>query len=154
MVLCAPYRTINSPHGSTLPGIALMISLAKYFSTRTYWAKDIIFVISDLNLVGTQAWLDAYHGMKKSSVLDYGVLEGRSGPIQAAINLEIHGLKNTRIEIKIEGLNGQLPNLDLFNVAVEIASRESITPTFHGKSHLFVNDGWELYKDYATTVGN
>lgn len=136
--------------------MALIIALAKYFSTKTYWAKDIIFLIGDRELVGIQAWLNAYHDMGKSSssVLDYGFLEAVSGPIQGAVNLEIHGTKNARLELKIEGLNGQLPNLDLFNVAVELATRESVTPTFHGNSQPYTTDGWESWKQYAYTTGN
>jgi glycosylphosphatidylinositol transamidase len=101
-----------------------------------------------------QSWLNAYHHIDKSSVLDHGILESRSGPIQAAINLEIHSEITSRIDIKIEGLNGQLPNLDLFNVAVELCTRESITPTFHGHSQPMESDKYELWKEYATTTGS
>ncbi|CAG2122301.1 unnamed protein product, partial [Medioppia subpectinata] len=123
LVLSAPYRTKLSPHSSTLPGIALMIALSKYFLRQTYWAKDIIFLISEYELIGMQSWLNAYHNIDTTPVLDHGILESRSGPIQAAINLEIHSSVSSHLDIKIEGLNGQLPNLDLFNVAVELCTR-------------------------------
>ncbi|RWS11061.1 glycosylphosphatidylinositol anchor attachment 1 protein-like protein [Dinothrombium tinctorium] len=156
IVLSTPYRGFDSIHGTTLPGIAMMIAIAKYFLSKNYWAKDIIFLISDHELVGMQAWLDAYHDIEKNaySSIDYEKLEGRSGPIQGAINLEIHSDQNSRVELKIEGLNGQLPNLDLFNVAVELATRESITPTFHGQSHPFAADHWEIWKEHALTIGS
>ena len=35
----------------------------------SYWAKDIIFVISDGYLDGMQAWLGAYHGSEQYSKL-------------------------------------------------------------------------------------
>ena len=153
IVLSAPFRADDSPHGSSLPGIALMISLAKYFSSKNYWAKDIIFLIADHEMVGTQAWLNAYHDMDQSEVLNHGKLEAVSGAIQGAVNLEIHSHKMSRIDIKIEGLNGQLPNLDLFNVAVELATRESVTPTFHGLSHPYSGQPMEVWKQYATSIG-
>ncbi|KAI1301930.1 Glycosylphosphatidylinositol anchor attachment 1 protein [Halotydeus destructor] len=154
LVLSTPFRDGNSAHGSTLPGVALMIALANYFSRKTYWAKDIVFLISDHELVGVQAWLNAFHDMEDSNILKSGDLEARTGPIQAAINLEIHSTMSSRLEIKIEGLNGQLPNLDLFNVAVELATRESVTPTFHGESHPYVGDQLETWKQYAITTGS
>lgn len=58
-------------------------------------------------------------------------LPGRSGAIQAAINLEIPRDKIQYVNIKIEGLNGQLPNLDLFNLAVRLCRREQVLVTFH-----------------------
>ena len=42
IVLSSPYRTMDSPHGSTLPGIALMIALAKHFSS---WSKCLMLTI-------------------------------------------------------------------------------------------------------------
>jgi len=155
IVLSTPYRAPESAHGSTMPSVALMLALAKYFSTKSYWAKDIIFLVGDYELVGIQAWLMSYHDMGRSlsTVLDYGTLDGVSGPIQAAINLEIHGVRNSRLQLKIEGLNGQLPNLDLFNVVVELATRESVPPTFHGYSHPYTIDQWESWKQYALTTG-
>ncbi|CAG2112315.1 unnamed protein product, partial [Medioppia subpectinata] len=154
LVLSAPYRTKLSPHSSTLPGIALMIALSKYFLRQTYWAKDIIFLISEYELIGMQSWLNAYHNIDTTPVLDHGILESRSGPIQAAINLEIHSSVSSHLDIKIEGLNGQLPNLDLFNVAVELCTRESVSATFHGRSQPIETDDFELWKEYATTTAS
>jgi GPI-anchor transamidase subunit GAA1 len=56
-------------------------------------------------------------------------LPGRSGAIQAALNLEIGTDRVSRLDIRIEGLNGQLPNLDFVNTAVRLCRREGITPT-------------------------
>lgn len=110
-------------------------------------------MVNEHELVGIQAWLNAYHEERTNAVLDHGILEARSGAIQAAVNLEIHGDKLSQIEIKIEGLNGQLPNLDLFNVAVELCTRESITPTFHGYTHPVGMTNYEIWKQYALTTG-
>lgn len=28
---------------------------------QTYWAKDLIFLVTEMELMGIQAWLSAYH---------------------------------------------------------------------------------------------
>lgn len=149
LVLSAPF---DANVGPSLPSISLIISLAKYFSLKNYWAKDIIFLVSDEGLVGTQAWLNAYHDVGPNGVLVHEPLSGTSGPIQAAVNLEIDSRLISLIDVKIEGLNGQLPNLDLFNVAVELCTRESLTPTFHGTSHPYAGPEVDVWKQYARTI--
>lgn len=132
-----------------------MVSLAKYFTKGNYWAKDIIFLIADHELIGFKAWLDSYHGMKEASgIVDAEPLTAISGAIQAAINIEMKSSKISHLNLKIEGLNGQLPNLDLFNVAVELATRESVTPTFHGSSHPYSGRDFDVWKRYAITIGS
>ncbi|XP_013790376.1 glycosylphosphatidylinositol anchor attachment 1 protein-like [Limulus polyphemus] len=153
ILLSVPYRTPENQHGSTLPGIALMLSLAKFFRRQLYWAKDIIFLVTEHELVGFQAWLDAYHNSKTApGVLDSGELEGRSGAIQAAINLEIHSDKISHFDVKIEGQNGQLPNLDLFNLVVELSTRESVPSTFHQKSNPVESESWKGWKQAFSTL--
>lgn len=44
----------------------------------------------------------------------------RGGSIQAALNLEFKDLSSDKIELKLEGINGKLPNLDLFNAIIRI----------------------------------
>jgi len=53
-------------------------------------------------------------------------MAGRSGAIQAAINLEIPTETIGRLNIKPEGLNGQLPNLDLINTVVKLCKKENM----------------------------
>lgn len=74
-----------------------------------------------------QSWLEAYHNADISSpnpVLNSGSLEARAGSIQAAINLELQSFDLNYIDVKIEGLNGQLPNLDLVNLVQRIGVKE------------------------------
>lgn len=74
-----------------------------------------------------QAWLDAYHSCDSSQsnqILNSGNLEARAGSIQAAINLELQSFDLKYIDVKIEGLNGQLPNLDLVNLVQRIGVKE------------------------------
>lgn len=61
-----------------------------------------------------QAWLQAYHGSEECEVLKSGTLDATAGSIQAAVNLEIQNFDIDFIDVKIEGLNGQLPSKFLF----------------------------------------
>lgn len=160
LVLSSPLRVESkgkSNDKSTLPGISLLISLAEYFSTKNYWSKDLIFLIYEHDLIGCEAWLNAYYNLNddnnEDNLIQFSKLEERGGIIQAAINLEITSEKTPNLDIRIEGLNGQLTNLDLFNVVVELASRESIDATFHQLSHLFAPDQLEVWIEYAKSIG-
>lgn len=51
---------------------------------------------------------------------------GRSGAIQAAINLQLDDKDISSIEVLVESLNGQLPNLDLINMVVRLCRSERI----------------------------
>lgn len=102
--------------------------LAEYFSTKNYWSKDLIFLIYEHELIGCKAWLNSYFNLNNDlnqNLIKSEELVDRSGNIQAAINIDFTTQSTSNLDILIEGLNGQLPNLDLFNVVVEIASRES-----------------------------
>ncbi|XP_029052423.1 glycosylphosphatidylinositol anchor attachment 1 protein [Osmia bicornis bicornis] len=128
VVVSVPFRSINSIYLDTAPSVALLLAFAKFCRKQKYWAKDIIFLITEHEQLGIQAWLDAYHGVTSGSkgVLMAGDLSGRAGSIQAAINLELHSMKISSIDVKVEGLNGQLPNLDLFNLAQNMIAKEGI----------------------------
>ncbi|KAL0861754.1 hypothetical protein ABMA27_009230 [Loxostege sticticalis] len=160
LVVTAPFRSISSHQKGTTAGIALMLAFAQFARPQKYWAKDLIFLITEHEQLGMQAWLEAYHGLhndaetfytslggfwkpgtpswdfgKIGSVfnwgdhkkcLDPGKLKGRSGSIQAAINLEFHVPNIKYIEVKVEGLNGQLPNLDLVNLVHKLCVKSGI----------------------------
>jgi len=38
----------------------MMLSLARYFSLKTYWAKDIVFLLTEHDVYGMKAWLQGY----------------------------------------------------------------------------------------------
>nr|XP_022912699.1 glycosylphosphatidylinositol anchor attachment 1 protein [Onthophagus taurus] len=136
LVLSVPYRPPTSVHETTAASISIMMAFARFANREKYWAKDIIFLVTEHEQLGMQAWLEAYHGVScgKEGVLIAGDMKGRAGAIQAAINLEFHAPQISRIDIKIEGLNGQLPNLDLFNLASKMCWREGVPYTFKGRS--------------------
>lgn len=133
VVLTAPHRHPNSPLLNTDAGLAVLLSSAKFFRKQIYWAKDIIFLVTQHEFLGMQAWLEAYHGVTYGEgCLKAGQLPGRAGSIQAAINLELSSPRLTHLNVKVEGLNGQLPNLDLVNLVNRLAAREGVHQMFHG----------------------
>jgi GPI-anchor transamidase subunit GAA1 len=84
------------------------------------WSKDIILLLPPDSKTGTQAWADAYHDAHDSSRVTS--LPIKSGALQGAIAIDYpfeHRFKS--VHIVYDGVNGQLPNLDLINSVVSIA---------------------------------
>ncbi|XP_030754522.1 glycosylphosphatidylinositol anchor attachment 1 protein [Sitophilus oryzae] len=150
LVLSVPYRPPSSIYPPTLPSIAIALAFAKFAVRGKYWAKDIIFLVTDHEQLGVQAWLEAYYGVTcgNEGTLIHGDLKGRAGAIQAAINLELHSTKIGNIDIKIESLNGQLPNLDLVNLASKICAKEGVYYTFKGKGIKYIRNMYKEWKYY------
>jgi glycosylphosphatidylinositol transamidase len=70
---------------------------------------------------GPQAWVDAYHDAHSSH--NVASLPLKSGALQGAVVIDYpfdHRFES--IHIVYDGINGQLPNLDLFNTVASIAS--------------------------------
>lgn len=120
------------PDSTNSQAVGLLLSLAAHFRGQIYWAKDIIFLVTEHDLLGTEAWLEAYHdvnvtGMQSSS------LQGRAGAIQAAVALELSSDVVTSLDVIVEGLNGQLPNLDLLNLFQTFCQKGGLLCTLQGK---------------------
>ncbi|KAF9883468.1 Glycosyl phosphatidyl inositol protein transamidase complex subunit [Aspergillus nanangensis] len=118
IVLVAAWRTADDE--LNLNGVTLALTLARYFKRWSLWSKDIIFLFPPDSKTGTQAWIDAYHDMQPASVQP---LPLKSGALQGGVAMEYpfdHRFES--LHISYDGVNGQLPNLDLFNTAVSIAS--------------------------------
>uniref|UniRef100_A0A4W5MSZ9 Glycosylphosphatidylinositol anchor attachment 1 n=1 Tax=Hucho hucho TaxID=62062 RepID=A0A4W5MSZ9_9TELE len=79
------------------------LGLAQYFRSQITWAKDI-FLVNEHDLIGMQAW---------SRDTTTPTPLGRGGSIQAALSLEQSSDIITSLHLVLDGLNGQLPNLDL-----------------------------------------
>lgn len=78
-------------------------------------------MITSDSKAGPQAWVDAYHDEHSSQ--SAAPLPLKSGALQGVVvvdNALDHRFES--IHIVYDGINGQLPNLDLFNSAVHIAS--------------------------------
>ncbi|KAK7727882.1 Glycosyl phosphatidyl inositol protein transamidase complex subunit [Diaporthe eres] len=101
-------------------GVALLLTLARYFRRWSLWSKDIILVVPPDSLAGPQAWVDAYHDAHDTRRID--PLPMKSGALQGAIVLDyFQEHRFHSVHVVYDGINGQLPNLDLINSVVNIA---------------------------------
>lgn len=90
------------------------------------WSKDIILLVTPDTDSGPQAWISAYHSTHTEGV---DSLSLKSGALQGAISIDLP--LNHRFEklvISYDGINGQLPNLDLVNTAVAVSSGQMGIP--------------------------
>uniref|UniRef100_A0A8C3Q4D4 Uncharacterized protein n=1 Tax=Geospiza parvula TaxID=87175 RepID=A0A8C3Q4D4_GEOPR len=125
-----PYWSVlvrTGPYWSVLVSPQLPVSPG-----QVYWAKDLIFLVTEHDLLGTQAWLEAYHDVNLTDMRSGGV-PGRAGAIQAALALELSSDVVTSVDVAVEGLNGQLPNLDLLNLFHSFCLKSGLLCTFQGK---------------------
>ena len=119
IVLVAPWR--NPRDELNRNGLALALALMRYFKRWSLWSKDIILVVPPDSRTGTQAWVDAYHDAHDPRHV--APLPLKSGALQGALALDYpHEDRFESIHIIYDGVNGQLPNLDLINSIVHIAN--------------------------------
>ncbi|KAF3699415.1 Glycosylphosphatidylinositol anchor attachment 1 protein [Channa argus] len=144
LVLSAPC----SPGDNNNQAVGLLLGLAQYFRNQIYWAKDIIFLVNEHDLIGMQAWLEGYHHTNTTG-MDWSPLQGRGGSIQAALSLELSSDVITSLDLVLEGLNGQLPNLDLANLFYAFCQKIGVLCTIQGK--LQRND-WDTVSGYSHAV--
>ncbi|KAF1574188.1 UNVERIFIED_CONTAM: Glycosylphosphatidylinositol anchor attachment 1 protein, partial [Eudyptes robustus] len=144
LVLSVPCS--EGPHNNQAVG--LMLALASYFRGQIYWAKDIIFLVNEHDLLGMEAWLEAYHDVNVTEVRSSGTL-GRAGAIQAAISLELSSDVVTSFDVAVEGLNGQLPNLDLLNLFHAFCQKNGLLCTIQGKLQ---RSDWDSLPAYAHSL--
>lgn len=84
------------------------------------WSKDIIFLFPPDSKTGTQAWVDAYHDSHPQAWVSS--LPIKAGALQGAIAIDYPQESRFKaVHIVYDGVNGQLPNLDLINSIVHIA---------------------------------
>ncbi|NXY87309.1 GPAA1 protein, partial [Alcedo cyanopectus] len=144
LVLSAPCTP--GPHNNQAVG--LMLALAAYFRGQIYWAKDIIFLVNEHDLLGMEAWLESYHDVNLTEMRSPGTL-GRAGAIQAAIALELSSDVVTSVDVAVEGLNGQLPNLDLLNLFHAFCQKNGLLCTIQGKLQ---RSDWDSVPAYAHSL--
>ncbi|KAK5126259.1 hypothetical protein LTR85_010494 [Meristemomyces frigidus] len=152
MVLMAAWR--NSDGEVNYSGVALALTLARYFKRWSIWSKDIIVLIPADSTYGPEAWVSAYHSTAAdvTSARNVSALPIKGGALQAAVALDYPvgpwGHRFDKLDILYDGINGALPNLDLLNTAVSVASGQmGIGCSIHGmKSHS------DSYRDRLTTL--
>ncbi|KAL3955901.1 hypothetical protein ACCO45_008747 [Purpureocillium lilacinum] len=119
IVLVAAWRSVEGQLNRN--GVALALTLARYFKRWSLWSKDIIIVVPPDSKTGTQAWVDAYHDAHDSNKV--APLPLKSGALQGAIAIDYTSEQRFEgLHIIYDGTNGQLPNLDLINSIVNVAS--------------------------------
>lgn len=72
--------------------------------------------------------------------IDWSPLQGRGGSIQAALSLELSSNVITSLDLVLEGLNGQLPNLDLANLFYAFCQKIGVLCTIQGKVKFTLRD--------------
>ncbi|CAJ2508826.1 Uu.00g138520.m01.CDS01 [Anthostomella pinea] len=119
IVLVAAWKNVKDEFNRN--GLALALALTRYFRRWSLWSKDIILVIPPDSRMGTQAWVDAYHDAHDASRV--ASLPIKSGALQGAIAVDYpQDGRFESVHVVYDGVNGQLPNLDLINSVVNIAS--------------------------------
>ena len=119
VVLLAAWTNVDGEMNES--GVALTLALARYFKRWSLWSKDIIILITADSRAGPQAWVDAYHN--EHAFRKVSPLPVKSGALQGVVVIENvlhHGFES--LHVVYDGVNGQLPNLDLVNTAVSIAA--------------------------------
>ncbi len=152
MVLIAAWR--NFENEINYSGVALAITLARYFKRWSIWSKDIILLIPDDSTYGPEAWVSAYHSTSTeiTSTRNISSLPLKGGALQGAVALDYPagpwGQRFDKLDVLYDGINGALPNLDLLNTAVQIASSQmGITCTLHNMA-----DPGDSYRDRLTAI--
>ena len=99
------------------------------------WSKDIIFLVTPDPDSGPHAWISAYHSTHNHQTVES--LPLKSGALQGAVCIDLpFDHRFEKISISYDGVNGQLPNLDLVNTAVSVASGQmGIGTSIQGMHH-------------------
>lgn len=118
IVLVAAWENVKGETNRN--GIPLALTLLRYFKRWSLWSKDIILLITPDSIAGPQAWVDAYHDAHDPARVSS--LPLKSGLLQGAIAIDYaQEGRFDSVHIVYDGVNGQLPNLDLINSIVNIA---------------------------------
>ncbi|OAQ22996.1 Gaa1-like protein [Linnemannia elongata AG-77] len=168
LVLSASWRSRDKTTNTN--AIAMLLALGKTFKRGSHFSKDIIFVVSDGEAEGLQAWLKAYHGNEEHTYERHEEpLRVRSGAIQAALNLDFAGTGDyNALGIFFEGVNGQLPNLDMINTInlismgiapVELTLHDELIPYTDNMTKNYLNSLRKMlyqmkYQAVGTPTGN
>lgn len=122
MLLTVPWS--NTDGMLNVGAASLAVALGRFFSRWPVWSKNIIIVFSENPDASLRSWVEAYHTS----------LDLTGGSIEAAVVLDYPGSNDffEYIEVHYEGLNGELPNLDMVNIAVSIIEHEGMKVSLHG----------------------
>ncbi|KAI9150167.1 glycosylphosphatidylinositol transamidase [Paramyrothecium foliicola] len=126
IVLVAAWKNVEDVLNKN--GVALALTLARYFKRWSLWSKDIILVFPPDSRAGIQAWVDAYHDAHDPGHV--ASLPLKSGALQGALALDYaQEQRFEALHVIYDGTNGQLPNLDLINSINNIAGGQMSIPS-------------------------
>lgn len=126
MVLIAAWKNFEGEINYS--GVALALTMARYFKRWSIWSKDVILLIPEDSTYGPEAWVSAYHStdIAPTTSRNISALPIKAGALQGAVALDYPvgpwGKRFDKLDVLYDGINGALPNLDLINTAVQIAS--------------------------------
>ncbi|KAJ1919992.1 Glycosyl phosphatidyl inositol protein transamidase complex subunit [Mycoemilia scoparia] len=133
IVLCASLKTGNNE--SNYNAIKLLSSFAYYTTKVNYWAKDVIFLVTDSGEAGVEEWLRSYHERTGYSK-DASALKKRAGTIQSALAIELPPTKPaygySRMGTFYVSNTGQMPNLDYVNIVTSISRFQGLPSIYNG----------------------
>lgn len=131
LILVAPLRVYTQTKPQQLKanviGIAHTLAIGLALHRKPYMAKDLILLFPTAQENGTRAWLDAYFNTNPYVL----PLDAHAGSIQAGLALEFPHEKFYSIDLRHNGINGQLPNLDLINTIVQLCDKNSISTSLY-----------------------
>ncbi|KAK5957618.1 Glycosyl phosphatidyl inositol protein transamidase complex subunit [Knufia fluminis] len=134
IVIVAPVENFEGQLNTN--GVTLLLTLARYFSRWSLWSKDIILLVTPDTSTGPQAWIDAYLSQHDPGMVSS--LSLKSGAIQGVICVDFPFRHSFHaLHISYDGINGQLPNLDLINTAAQISTGQLGIPTLLQSQHLY-----------------
>ncbi len=111
------------------PFVLFLSGLLNVLLGWSLWSKDLIFLVPSESWAGPQAWVDAYHDAQPSSSSSpssasvlVDALPLKSGALQGVVAVDYpFDARFEGVHIVYDGVNGQLPNLDLVNTAAAVA---------------------------------
>nr|XP_002129998.1 glycosylphosphatidylinositol anchor attachment 1 protein [Ciona intestinalis] len=142
---------IPTTWGSLNHATGIAVLLARQIRGQMHWAKDIVFLFSDSGLNGIQAWLNEYHGISSSNI-KAAQLPSRAGAIQSAVVLNINDPNLSYLNLRIEGFNGQLPNLDLVNLVRKISQDNQMPIAINHKFSPYDPLSMESFKQFLLST--
>ncbi|KXT16433.1 hypothetical protein AC579_5140 [Pseudocercospora musae] len=147
MVMIAAWKNFDGEINYS--GVALALTMARYFKRWSIWSKDIFVLLPEDSTYGPEAWVSAYHSTTAVPTASRNVsaLSIKAGALQGAVALDYPvgpwGKRFDKLDVYYDGINGALPNLDLLNTAVQVASGQmGIGCSLHG-----ITDHKDNYED-------
>ncbi|CAJ0562809.1 unnamed protein product, partial [Mesorhabditis spiculigera] len=98
--------------------ISLVVAFAAYAQEQVYWARDIFILMADGGPLGVEAFLSAFHHTQRGGLV-FDRLPTRGDGLTAMLAVK---QSSKEIELQINQLNGELPNLDYVNTVIRVGA--------------------------------